>query len=256
MTEAGDPSVATEHAFALYLHEPMLHGLLAGPHAPGPRADRSWGDPAHQALFHLLDSATTAGTLGRVGSAGDLASLAPGDLVQVVGMAQGNPLIRVMDFVAAMMPLVDEPAEPVRVRPGRTTAAALHGDPETEAAQRVLAGVVAVSAAGLRSHPLVDVVMTSGGGMPVVLTLDRGILGAAGEALLAGLSIRVVGKVASVISPDRPLNLFRHSVLAATSAEASRDMLAELSEGGLDLESADPVVTGPGLEILALAVLI
>jgi hypothetical protein len=256
MTEAGDAFRAANDAFALYLHEPMLQGLLAGPRAPGPRADRSGGDPAHQALFHLIEAAGAAGTLRRVSSVDDLSSLTPGDLVELTGQSYGNPLIRVLDFVAAMMPLVDGPPEPVRVRPGRTTAAALHGDPDTEAVQRVLAGVVAISAAGLRSHPLLDVVMTSDAEMPVVLTLDRAILGGAGEALLEGRSIHVVGKVASLIDPDRPLNLFRHSVLAATSAQASRDMLAELSEGGLDLESADPVIEGPGLEVFPLAILI
>jgi hypothetical protein len=242
--------------FALYLDDPMLRGLLATFDAAEPPRETPGANRAHQALFRLIGAADKLGGIHRPGGLDELADLRPGELVEVSGTAYGNPLIRVLTFVAAVMPVVDPLPEPGKSRPSRASPGSPRPVPEHEQVQRVLNAVVDAATRDLRANAVVDVLVAGAPGFVVVLTLDRAILGTAGEALLDDRSVRVIGKVSSVLDPSRPLNLFRRSLLAATSAQASRQMLAELSEGGLDLEMADPILEGPGLEILPLAVLI
>ncbi|MGH9124764.1 MAG: DUF6414 family protein [Acidimicrobiales bacterium] len=236
----------------------MVAGLHSGfdlpPEVGVPRPGS--GDPGHDALRRLERAAADTGALHRVSHEDDLSGLHPGDLVEMWGTTYGNPLIPVLDFVAAMMPLAadSQPTPRRRGSPGGQGATS-RGDWEQEEAQRVLAAVVRIARDDLRAHAVVDVLFHTDDELPVVLTCTRGLLGA-GEDLLVDRHVRVLGKVASVLPAEGLINLFRHSSMATAGPQACREMLAELGEGGLELSMADPVVEGPGLEILPVAILI
>lgn len=255
---------------ALYLHEPMVDGLLAGIEAADPDLAQSLppqtapGGPgsaaragvAHQRLFHLLDLATRAELLRSVETLADLGDLHPGALVDLYGMSFGNPLMRVLHFLATMMPYLESPPEPPRAGRTRPPVASATGDPEEAQIQRLVTGVVSTASQDLRESDALDIVMTTDGDLSAVVTLERHVLGRAGELQIEGRPLRVVGKAVSILGADHQVNLLRRSVLAAASPEASREMLAELADSGLELEMADPIVEGPGLEIVPFALLI
>lgn len=255
---------------ALYLHEPMVCGLLAAIEAADPDLARSLpprtapsgteraalAGAAHQRLFHLLELATRAELLHPVETPADLAGLSPGVLVDLYGTSFGNPLMRVLHFLATMMPFLESPPEPPRPGRGRPSAASATGDPEQEQIQRLVTGVVSAASKDLRENDALDIVMTTDGDLSAVVTLERQVLGRAGELQIEGRPLRVVGKAVSILGANHQISLLRRSVLAAASPQASREMLAELADSGLELEMADPVVEGPGLEIVPFAVLI
>ena len=249
-----------------------------------PRLASSVG-PAPDAL-QWLDS---AGAL-TIGNAADAAKVGPGDLVDFVGEAQGNPLIRVLDFVATSMAVLNGDGagpgagrnpgagpdrgpgagrqagagsaadrRPPRAR-SRLAESGGQGGPDqggtTPEAHRLVATLAAVARDDLRNSPAVDVVMIVGDDLPVVLTLDREVTGPGIEALLDSGRYRVVGKVSEVIGPGEGISLLRRTLLAATGLEGGRDMLVELADSGAELAMTDPVVDGPALAVLPLAILI
>lgn len=199
----------------------------------------SGADPAHIGPW-LAESGAVP-----LGSATDAAKTAPGDLIDFVGEAQGNPLVRVLDFVATSMSVVseDRPADPDA---GGAT-------PEAQKLVRVLA---ATARDDLRSGPVADVFFMVGEDLPVVASLDRQFAGPGLEALLENGRYRVVAKVCEAVGPGEGISLLRRSILAATGLEGGRDMLAELAGRGADLAVSDPVVEGPALAVIPLAVFV
>lgn len=212
---------------------------------------------------HVDDISSWTASLGAraVSSAADLSGVTVGDVVEVTGDALGNPLLSALDFVATMLPLVVGPesaheARPRRPAPTASVAAARAAADEEAGTQRVLMGTVTAARDGLRDNPVVDVLLRTDAELIAILVLDREVLTAAGEEQLRGGRFRVVGKVSAVLGKDDHVNLFRRTPIAATGVEASRDMVSELIEAGVDVEVADPVVEGPALQILPLAVLV
>jgi hypothetical protein len=108
----------------------------------------------------------------------------------------------------------------------------------------------------LRDNAVVDVLVRTPDGLTVVVVLDRAGLSVAGEEQLRDGTFTVVGKVTAVLAAEDHINLFRRTSIAATGVEASRDMVSELIEAGVEVEVSDPVVQGPTLQILPFAVLV
>jgi len=209
------------------------------------------------------DVASWLASLGArpVASAADLDGVAVGDVVEIRGESLGNPLFTALDFVATMLPLVVGPEPPVDARPRRpaptAAAAAARAAADDEAGtQRVLIGTVLAARDGLRANAVVDVLLRTERGLTAVLVLDRTALTSAGEEQLRDGTFRVVGKVTSVLGADDHINLFRRTPIAATGVEASRDMVSELIEAGVEVEVSDPVVQGPAVQVLPFVVLV
>jgi hypothetical protein len=191
----------------------------------------------------------------------DLAAVSIGDVVDVRGSFLGNPLFTALDFVATMLPLVIGPEAPVDARPRRppatAVAAAARAASDDEAGtQRVLVGTVLAARDGLRASAVVDMLVRTPDGLTAVVVLDRSTLTPAGEEQLRDGTFRVVGKVTAVLDSDDHVNLFRRTPIGATGVQASRDMLTELIEAGVAIDVSDPVVQGPAVQILPLAVLV
>ncbi|HET9076063.1 MAG TPA: hypothetical protein VFN68_03960 [Acidimicrobiales bacterium] len=221
-----------------------------------PRLATPPGDPVPPVL-QWLDGAGAV----TVGTAADAAEVNPGDLVDLVGESQGNPLIRVLDFVATSMAALDDsrPEQAVRGARARTRATPVTGPDEgaaTPEAQRLVTVLASAARQDLRSAPVVDVVVVVDDDLPVILTVDRAVAGPGTEALLDSGRYRVIGKVCEVIGPGEGISLLRRTLLSATGLDGGRDMLAELAAGGADLAMTDPVVEGPALAVIPLAILI
>lgn len=180
-----------------------------------------------------------------LGSAADAATAAPGDLIDFVGEAQGNPLVRVLDFVATSMSVLhdDRPTDP-------------DAGGATPDAEKLVAVLAATARDDLRSGPVADVFFMVGDDLAVVVTLDRRLAGPGIEALLENGRYRVVAKVCEAVGPGEGISLLRRSILSATGLEGGRDMLAELAGRGADLAVTDPVVGGPALAVIPLAVFV
>lgn len=247
----------------------MVHGLLAGVEPSIPATNQPEPPPlpsgspaaaaaglAHQALFRLLNLVSEAGLLRRVETLEDLGAVAPGDLVDLYGVSFGNPITRVLHFLATMMPYLQSPPEPPRAGRARPAPALSAQDAEDQQLQQLVTGVVSAASQDLRENEAMDLILETDADVTAVVTLRRSILGSTGDLQVEGRPLRVLGKAVSILGPEHPVNLLRHSVLAATSPQTSRDMLAELADSGLELEMADPIVEGPGLEIVPFAVLI
>lgn len=210
-------------------------------------------------LRWLLDDAGAVS----VSSVDDLEGLGPGALVDLTAAAFGNPLLTLLDFVAPTIPLVlDATSPPSRVSPraGAPRAASVPaGGPDAGGAspeeQRVLAGLVAMAREGMHTSPVVDMILITADELPVVAVLDRVAAGPATEAFLQDGTYQVLGKVMSVLGADEEINLFRRSLLAALGSAASSELLEQAKEAGSDLEIVDPVLSGPLLEVLPVAIL-
>lgn len=229
--------------YPLYLDERMREAMAAPAGADTPRR------PLAQLHHRELDSPA------------DVAAARVGELVELRGACLGNPLLCALDFVATMLPLVVGSDASGDLRPRRAggtaaTAAARASAAEEAGVQRVLMGTVAAARDGLRASPVVDVLVRTDAGLTAVLVLERALLGAAGEERLRDVTLRVLGKLTAVLGPDDQINLFRRTPIAATGAAASREMLAELVEAGVEVELSDPVICGPAVQILPLAVLV
>jgi hypothetical protein len=198
-----------------------------------------------------------------VSSPADVAGLSPGALVEVTGRTCGNPMLALLDLVATSIPLVlDTAPTPARRAGGRTTAdgpgtsKAPNQETSSVEEQRIMAGLITAARDGLRSGPVIDVVLLTEGGLAVVLPVDRSILGAAGEALLDDGEYRVVGKVSAVVGDDEGISLLRRSLLSATGPVAAREMLAELAGSATGIDIPDPVIDGPALQVIPIAILL
>ncbi|MGN6687332.1 MAG: DUF6414 family protein [Actinomycetales bacterium] len=208
----------------------------------------------------VLDRWRNDEEIAAVDTVDDLANAAPGLLVELTGTVLGNPLFPVVDLVATMLPLAmgDPRTSDDRARRAPTPAAAAARAEEEErlGAQRVLAGVVTTARDALATSPVSDVLLRTDSGVTAVLVLDRTVIDPGVEEQLRDGRFTVLGKVTSVLSDGDRINLFRRTPLAATGVDSSRDMLAELVEAGVDVELSDPVVEGPALQLLPVAILV
>lgn len=214
-------------------------------------------DPAELLRWLLEEAGAT-----RVRSVDDLAGLEPGALVDLTAAACGNPLLTLLDFVGPTIPLVLEataktPRWLPSQAPGPRPSPAGGPDPggASPEEQRVLAGIVSMAREGLQTSPVVDLVFVTPEDLPVVAVLDRSAAEAATEALLQDGTYRVLGKVTAVLGPDEGINLFRRSLLAALGPNAGSEMLAQVEQAGADVELVDPLLEGPILQLVPIAVL-
>lgn len=222
-------------------------------------AGRSGADDPAELLRWLLDDAGAV----RVGTVDDLEGLEPGTLVDITAAACGNPLLTLLDFVGPTIPLVlDSVPKGARSssratgsRPASTAGTGPDAGGASPEEQRVLAEIVALAREGLRTCPVVDTVLITPEDLPIVAVLDRTAAEPATEALLQDGTYRFLGKVTAVLGADEEINLFRRSLLAALGSGAGSEILAQVEQAGADLELVDPVLEGPLLQLLPVAIL-
>ena len=125
--------------------------------------------------------------------------------------------------------------------------------------QEQLMGVRLITQVGedLATTPVQDTVMIAGGGLKAVLTMSAEFFTEATRAHLRAGVFRVVGKVTRVLTVGDEVNLLRRTVLGAAGPDVARDMLkGAVQEGELRLETFDPIIQAPAVQVLPLAVFV
>jgi len=125
--------------------------------------------------------------------------------------------------------------------------------------QEQLMGVRLITQVGedLATTPVQDTVMIAGGGLKAVLTMSAEFFTEATRAHLRAGVFRVVGKVTRVLTEGDDVNLLRRTVLGAAGPDVARDMLkSAVQEGELQLETFDPIIEAPAVQVLPLAVFV
>lgn len=300
---------------------PPLASLL-GFDASG-RMGRSQGEDASEetkavrqhtaaSLFNALyDALEEEALVKRIEAAADLASVTPGDVVEIAGDFVGNPLEPVVAFFKQAVPYFDmareatesAPVDVATVQAGlaeavaavdelneRAARAERSGNPamkaqaidlRQQAAERQrdteqgMAALQAVTeqaaehqqeALGIRmlgqvsedltTTPVQDTVINSRD-LKAVLTMSAEFFTDATRAHLRAGVFRAVGKVTRVLDHGDDLNLLRRTVLGAADPKIGRDMIMEaVEEGSLRLETFDPIIRAPAIQVLPLAVFV
>jgi hypothetical protein len=99
--------------------------------------------------------------------------------------------------------------------------------------------------------------MLAGGGLKAILTMSAEFFTEATRAHLRAGVFRVVGKVTRVLTEGDDVNLLRRTVLGAAGPDVAREMLnAAVQEGELQLETFDPIIQAPAVQVLPLAVFV
>jgi len=108
----------------------------------------------------------------------------------------------------------------------------------------------------LAGAPVQDTVIEAGDLQAVLTMLAEYFTDATRAHLRAGV-FRAVGKVTRVLDEDDQINLLRRTVLGAAQPELGRDLLRDaVQEESLRLETYDPIITAPAVQILPLAVFV
>jgi hypothetical protein len=109
----------------------------------------------------------------------------------------------------------------------------------------------------LATTPVQDTVVSAESGLKAVLTMSAEFFTDSTRALLRAGAFRVVGKVTRVLTNDDEVNLLRRTVLGAAGADVTRDLLkGAVQNGELRLETFDPVIQAPAVQVLPLAVFV
>jgi len=127
------------------------------------------------------------------------------------------------------------------------------------AQQEQLIGVRLITQVGedLATTPVHDTVMIADGGLKAILTMSAEFFTETTRAHLRAGVFRVVGKVTRVLTEGDDVNLLRRTVLGAAGPDVVRDLLtAVVQEGNLQIETFDPIIQAPAVQVLPLAVFV
>lgn len=125
--------------------------------------------------------------------------------------------------------------------------------------QEQLIGVRLITQVGedLATTPVQDTVMIAGSGLKAVLTMSAEFFTETTRAHLRAGVFRAIGKVTRVLAEDDDINLLRRTVLGAAGRDVGRNVLESAAqEGELQLETFDPIIQAPAVQVLPLAVFV
>lgn len=110
--------------------------------------------------------------------------------------------------------------------------------------------------ADLDAAPVQDTVIEAGD-LQAVLTMSAEYFTAATRAHLRAGVFRAVGKVTRVLKDDDEINLLRRTVLGSAQPELGRELLqSAVDDETFSLETYDPIIVAPAVQILPLAVFV
>ena len=99
--------------------------------------------------------------------------------------------------------------------------------------------------------------MKLGDGKNVILSASREYMTETAEQYLLAGTFSVLGKVTNVLAENEEVSLLRRTIFAvidATGGSTSRQAFASLSSSMPGMDFSNLVITGPGLQILPLAI--
>ena len=198
---------------------------------------------------------------------GKIGNPAPGALVEVEGEYSGNALQQLVDFFLQILPyagLDDDEGEAKKkknprksgnpaVRAQATGAQDTKEDEVMPAAEIVR--LMKLVRDDLGSSAVEDAVVEIGDNQDVVLALSREFLSDETRDQMLASRVRVIGKVARVLTEDDEINLMRRSAVGAAGPELARSLVEDFTAAeGIHLDLGEPVISAPGMQIQPLAV--
>jgi hypothetical protein len=215
--------------------------------------------------------------------AGQLQGLHPGQLVELTGEYLGNPLEDILAFATAMYPYYAEQLKAQKVAAteaiGQAKKAQRSGSPARRAqAQESEPDVAAVMAGVLQQVqdsqnefgiqmmlrmaediakvPVHDLLLRTSTGLQAVLTASSEYYSAATNEYLRAGKFKVIGKVTRIVNDPEVINLTRRTFLGAAESAIILDMFAQMKTTELKLDVPDPIVGGPAVQVLPMAIFI
>lgn len=211
-------------------------------------------------LFNILrQRLVSTGSIKNIEPNMDLTAIHVGDLVEVRGAINGDPLRRVMAFMTAIAPYLgwdlDGEGKPTKAsqprRKGQPSSQPAGGD-EFEAVE-----MIRILKADIAKSTVLDLVMRLADGRQAILSASNDYMSEATEQYMLAGSFSALGKVTQVLEPDEQISLLRRTVFAvmeATGQSIVQEMFSGLQNALPGQDFSNLTVSGPGLQVLPLAI--
>ncbi|GAB16183.1 hypothetical protein ARGLB_113_00390 [Arthrobacter globiformis NBRC 12137] len=198
-----------------------------------------------------------------------LEGLYTGQLVELSGEYLGNPIEDVLSFFNAVLPYVageDGTAAQDKGVSGRQ--AQRSGNPAKRAAGAQTAAskdkdnsetiyLLKRMSQDIDNSPVHDVLFRTESGLQAVVTASSLYYSTTTAEYLRAGQFRVFGKVTKVVAAGDSINLTRRTVVGAAGPDMAKGMVASVSEQeDLHLSIANPIVPGPTVQVLPMAIFI
>lgn len=195
---------------------------------------------------------------------GDLEDLQPGEIVQFSGDFKGNPLEDILAFASALFPYFVETESvqqgvpnPRSGNPAKRAASGSAQSSQNTKQPNEGLRIVQTMADDLRSAPVHDLLFSTHSGLQVVVTAASDFYSVASAEHLREGTFGVVGKVTRVYDSEGSINLTRRTVMGAAGPELARTTIEGFRKSGaLAFSVADPIVEGPTVQIIPMAIFV
>lgn len=226
-------------------------------------------------LFNLLyEYLTDDEQVVRIADTDDLSNLYSGQLVEISGEYLGNPIEDILAFFDAFVPYVaeDEPGNSqssgsqstkaqkkrsgnpsVRAAANQAPAKGSEDDPDDLSWMRLLRRM----SQDIDTAPVHDLLFRTEQGLEAVVTAASLYYSATTTEYLRAGEFRVIGKVTKVVKEADTINLTRRTVIGAAGSDVAENMINAVTESDdFNLNVANPIVNGPAIQILPMAIFI
>ncbi|MCW2919387.1 MAG: hypothetical protein JWN52_7455, partial [Actinomycetia bacterium] len=208
-----------------------------------------------------------------------LPALKTGQLVEVAGKYRGNPLEEVLALMGQLLSYMnlEEDASPNQEEELTAAKAKRSKNPAIRSKAAELAAAEASpklvdeeeenSKAGLRillkmredieKAPVHDLLVRTLTGLQAVLTVSSEYFTSATNEYLRAGEFVVLGKVTRILNGDDNINLTRRTVMGVAGPDVSRQLIKDVTDNpAFYLESTDPIISAPAVQILPMAIFI
>lgn len=202
-----------------------------------------------------------------VSAATDLGEIQAGQLVEFSGEYLGNPLEDVLAFFGALFPYIEpevpeeapapaggsrsgNPAKKAAAKKAAQAVPAVQEDDDSEGLK-----IIKMMAGDLASAPVHDLLFRTRDDLEAVVTVASEFYSPTTTENLRAGEFRVVGKVTRVLDEGDSINLTRRTVMGAAGPDLAQATIGEINDlEGLSLAVANPIVSGPALQMLPMSI--
>ncbi len=194
-----------------------------------------------------------------------LIELKAGQLIEFTGEYLGNPLEDILNFFGALKPYLDPDVTPAAApanarsgNPAKKAAAAAAAQPApAQATDNEGLKLMAMMAKDIEASPVHDLLFETSEGLEAVVTVATEFYNEGTKENLREGEFRVVGKVTKVLQDGDSINLTRRTVMGATGSDMAQDTIDGFRNvDELSLNVADPIVSGPAVQVLPMSIFV
>ncbi|MFF0309972.1 hypothetical protein ACFYSC_21290 [Streptosporangium sp. NPDC004379] len=205
-----------------------------------------------------------------------LTNVKPGEFVKIAGRYTGNPLEEMLAIFSQIMAYMEEMSQGVEGVHSQRSTGRRSGNPQTREAaksqedhswtetarqfrqfeQSIEMRILRKMKEELESSPIHDVVLETASGVKAVLTVASEYYDESVAEKLSSGDFVVLGKITRVLQEGESINLSRRTVIGKMADESEPFFNAIASIPGISLQSSDPVVSYPAVQILPMAIFV